>query len=70
MSSPNNIPQGLRSSTWSQIIFIKATAGTDKNNPDKPVNAPPITTPKIEIRAFIHTLEPTIFGIRIFTSII
>jgi len=69
VSSPNNIPHGLRFSTLSKITFNTAIVGINKNIPDIPASAPPINTPKIDINAFIFTFELTTFGIMILLSI-
>ena len=40
----------------------------ERNIPETPAIVPPINTPKIENKALIFTLEPTILGIKILLS--
>ena len=60
--SPNKKPQGFNDSTWSQITFIIAVSGIDKNIPGRPHKAPPQSTTITETKALIFTLEATTFG--------
>ena len=60
--SPNKNPQGLSGSTLSQISFIIASSGMERNMPGIPHNALPAITIIIEKSALIFTFEATILG--------
>ncbi|MEI9956149.1 MAG: hypothetical protein WDM90_07575 [Ferruginibacter sp.] len=64
ISSPNNLPHGLRLGTLSKIIFNTPINGIAKNIPGIPHKAFPINTITIDTNALIRTLEETIIGIK------
>ena len=69
MVSPSKNPQGFKGSIWSQITFMMASNGIDKNIPDIPHKAFPANTTKIAKSALILTFEETIKGTIMLLSI-
>jgi len=62
MVSPNKKPQGFNGSIWSQMSFIMASNGMERNIPGIPHKAFPTRTTITENRALIFIFEATIYG--------
>src|ERR1017187_9453372 len=59
---PRRNPHGFSPSMLSNITFIIAVTGMEINMPGIPHKAPPINTTMRLIKAFIFTLDATIYG--------
>jgi hypothetical protein len=60
--SPNKNPQGFKGSIWSQMSFIMARIGMERNIPGIPHKALPTRTIITANRALIFIFEATMYG--------